>query len=148
MKLPVALIAFLFLTVSTRAQKADRFYKEKRFIETETPHVLRMEFSSNDPHKVDDEFWGSMTMVFTDVDAAVKKGTLNLLYDEKLITCEYDFSSAWTWHGGGKILDGTVQILQWGKKDVTVKINFTSGNSGSSMYTRFNGTHVYKLKKP
>lgn len=146
MKLPVTLITCLFLTFSVFAQKADRFYKEKRFIETETPHVLRMEFSGNDPHKVDDEFWGSMTMVLSNVEAAVKKGTLNLLYDEKLITCEYDYNSAWTWHGGGKILDGTVQILKWGKKDVTVKINFTTANTGSGMYTRFNGTHTYKYK--
>ena len=135
------------------AYKDSTYYKESSIIQTYKSHsknelILYQEVCYNEPVIIDEEYCYTLKLIFLDKENIKLDLVLNLANDTSIIKCEYGVLSGWSLNYDNNIqISGQIEIIEWGKKRITIKENIIVYDKRKNTKRVFVGTRTFTRQK-
>lgn len=133
--------------------KDSTYYKESSIIQTYKMHsknelILYQEVCYNEPGIIDEEHCYTLKLIFLDKEDIKLDSVLNLSNDTSIIKCEYGILSGWSLSYDNNIqISGQIEIIEWGKKRITIKENIIVYDKRKNTKRVFVGTRTFTRQK-
>ncbi len=139
MKLSVTLLFLLLATAGFAQTNVLSLYKQQHYneideVEKNSTFTLRQEVNYNDRRVIDEEHTYLLRLFFNSNNAPTPT-VLNVATDTAIVKLYYNHYSVWDFNDDIYKFTGTIEILKWTKKAITLKedITVTDAQTGEAV---------------